>query len=274
MLPAMIMSLTLTAGLSAIPAVRSVPDTTAGEQTRFGGVKCEGDYQHHLQGVCTNQRDSIYWSFTTVLVKTDRNGTVRKSLPVANHHGDLCFHKGKLYAAVNLGRFNDPDGNADSWVYVYDADTLQETAKHRTPEVFHGAGGIGAMQGEFYVVGGLPDGVEQNYVYRYDSQFHFKRKHVIRSGWTELGIQTATFHHGSWWFGCYGTPKILLKTDSGFRMQGRYEFDASLGIVGVHNDHVLVAKGLRTTEQRCLGSLHLARPDSEQGLVVVPGGNE
>ncbi len=33
-------------------------------------VLCEGTYQHHLQGVCTDE-NSIYWSFTTNLVKTD-----------------------------------------------------------------------------------------------------------------------------------------------------------------------------------------------------------
>ena len=86
-------------------------------------VLCEGTYQHHLQGVCTDEK-SIYWSFTTTLVKTDMEGTLLKQVPVANHHGDLCFHDGKLYVAVNLGKFNDPEGNADSWVYVYDAETL------------------------------------------------------------------------------------------------------------------------------------------------------
>ena len=38
---------------------------------------------------------------------------------------------------------NDPKGNADSWVYVYDATSLKFLSKHATPEVFHGAGGIG-----------------------------------------------------------------------------------------------------------------------------------
>ena len=37
----------------------------------FHGVKCEGVYPHHLQGICTNKSDAIYWSFTTFLVKTD-----------------------------------------------------------------------------------------------------------------------------------------------------------------------------------------------------------
>lgn len=238
----------------------------ADEIPPFGDVHCEGDYKHHLQGVCTNGTDAIYWSFTTDLVMTDSAGKVQKSVPVANHHGDLCFHDGQLFVAVNLGRFNDPAGNADSWVYVYDAATLALTAKHETQEVFHGAGGIGVRDGRFWVVGGLPDGVEENYVYEYDAEFRFRKKHTISSGWTQLGIQTATWHDNAWWFGCYGTPKILLKTDAEFNMLGRHEFDVSLGIIGVGNSRLLAAKGPRTKDKRCLGSLHLVRPDEETGL--------
>ena len=247
--------------------------TSAGfaqEKLSFANVQCAGDYQHHLQGVCTDSSDAIYWSFTTELVKTNRRGQVLKKIPVANHHGDLCFHHGELYVAVILGKFNDPKGNADSWVYVYDADTLKVTAKHETQEVFHGAGGIGVMNGGFYVVGGLPDGVPENYVYQYDAKFRFLRKHVIKSDWTRLGIQTATYHDDAWWFGCYGSPAILLKTDDKFKMLGRYEFDCSLGIVGVAKDRLLVAKGPRTEQGRCLGSLHLAHPDKKRGLMLMP----
>ncbi len=232
----------------------------------FGQVRCEGDYRHHLQGVCTNEIDTIYWSFTTDLVMTGPGGKVRKSVPVANHHGDLCFHDGLVYVAVNLGRFNDPAGNADSWVYVYEAETLELKAKHATPEVFHGAGGMGVRDGHFFVVGGLPDGVQENCVYEYDADFQFQKKHVIRSGWTQLGIQTAAWHDGTWWFGCYGSPKILLTTDADFELTGRYEFDASLGIVGTGPGKLLAAKGPRTKDKRCLGSLHPVRPDRENGL--------
>jgi hypothetical protein len=242
----------------------------AEDAIRFRNVACDGDYQHHLQGVCTNEKDAVYWSFTTELVKTDRQGRVQNKVPVISHHGDLCFHDGKLFVAVNLGSFNDPKGNADAWVYVYDAESLKFLAKHETQEVFHGAGGIGVMEGRFYVVGGLPDGVEENYVYEYDAKFQFVWKHVIKSGWTRLGIQTATFHDEAWWFGCYGSPAILLKTDAKFRMLGRFELDCSLGVVGVAKDRLLIAKGPRTKDGRCLGSLHLAHPDPKRGLVLLP----
>ncbi len=128
-----------------------------------------------------------------MLVKTGIDGKLLKKIPVANHHGDPCLQDGKLYVAVNLGKFNDPQGNADSWVYVYNAGDLSFEARHPVQEVFHGAGGIGFQDGRFFVVGGLPMGIEENYVYEYDPGFRFIKKHVVKSGHTLLGIQTATF---------------------------------------------------------------------------------
>lgn len=241
----------------------------AGEATKtsFTNVNCEGTYRHHLQGICTNEQDAIYWSFTTTLVKTDTNGKVLKKVPVANHHGDLCHHDGKLYVAVNLGRFNDPKGNADSWVYVYNADDLTFVTRHKTYEVFHGGGGIAYHEGKFIVVGGLPEGVKENYAYEYDRKFKFLKKHVINSGHTLMGIQTAAWHDGHWWFGCYGNPKILLKTDEKFRLVGKYRFDCSLGIVGLAEERFLVANGGGKGNQRT-GSVRIALADDKLGLIV------
>ena len=249
----------------------SITTITAGAKSLagFGPTECEGDYQYHLQGVCSDQKSFLYWSFTTDLVKTDSAGKIVKKITVDNHHGDLCFDNGRIYVAVNLGRFNDPEGNADSWVYVYDADSLQEISRHEVQEVYHGAGGMDVRDGKFYIVGGLPEGVQENYVYEYDENFQFMKKHIVPSGWTRLGIQTALWHDGAWWFGCYGSPKILLQTDENFQMLGRYEFDCSLGIVGIDKDQFLVAKGPKTESKRCKGTLHLAKPDHEKGLVFL-----
>ena len=239
----------------------------------FRNVACEGTYPHHLQGICAAE-EAIYWCFTTTLVKTDLNGKLLKKVPVANHHGDLCYHDGKLYVAVNLGKFNDPKGNADSWIYVYDAATLKELARHEVQEVFHGAGGIGIRNGHFFVVGGLPEGVEENYVYQYDAKFKFVKKHVIKSGHTHLGIQTATFAHDRWWFGCYGDPKILLVTDADFQMKGRYEFDCSLGIVGLPDSRFLSATGKCEKDKGCMGSVTIAVPDEKTGLKFLQRGDQ
>ena len=244
---------------------------SSGNQSAFTAepfqVTCEGTYPHHLQGVCADAA-SVYWSFTTTLVKTDHDGKVLKKIPVANHHGDLCFRDGKIYVAVNLGKFNDPAGNADSWVYVYDAESLKEIARHETQEVFHGAGGIGHRDGHFYVVGGLPDSVEDNYVYEYDNEFQFVKKHVVASGHTHLGIQSATFAHNRWWFGCYGSPAVTLVTDADFQMKGRHELNCSLGIEGLADGRLLVASGHCDKENGCSGKILSAQPSEAEGFQI------
>lgn len=240
----------------------------AQEAVAWGSVHCEGTYPQHLQGICTNELDAIYWSFTAVLVKTDRQGKVLKKIPVASHHGDLCFHDGKIYVAVNLAKFNDPAGNADSWVCVYNADDLSFLGKHETQQVFHGAGGIGFRDGRFFLVGGLPPGRNENYVYEYDAAFRFVKKHVIRSGYTLMGIQTAAFAGGFWWFGCYGNPRVMLKTDESFHFLGKYELDCSLGIVGLPDGRLLVARGPCQRGTGCRGSVVTAHADAAKGLVM------
>lgn len=233
-----------------------------------GTATCEGLYPKHLQGVCVDD-EFIYWCFTTELVKTDRSGKKLKQIPVADHHGDLCLHAGRLYVAVNLGKFNDPLGNANSWVYEYDAETLQELARHETQEVFHGAGGIGVKDNRFFVVGGLPEGVQENFIYEYDSSWRFIQKHTLKSGHTDLGIQTVTFAHDRWWFGCYGRPQILLVADSDFRMLGRYEFDCSLGIAGLSDGQLMVANGKCEKDRGCSGTVNVAIPDETRGLRML-----
>lgn len=235
---------------------------------KFRAVQCEGTYKHHLQGICVDD-EAIYWSFTTQMVKTDLAGKLLKQVPAVNHHGDLCIHDGLVYVAVNLGKFNDPNGNADSWVYVYRADDLSLLAKHEVQQAFHGAGGIGYRDGRFFVVGGLPGGYEENYVYEYDGDFNFIKKHTVKSGHTLLGIQTATFHDGRWWFGCYGRPAELLVTDADFNMLGRYKFDCSLGLAGLADGRFLSASGRCNKETGCIGSVRLAVPDEKTGLRYV-----
>lgn len=132
------------------------------------GVTLSGTYPGHLQGVCTNDRDAIYWSMTTTIVKTDVSGNVVRKIAVASHHGDLCHVDGRIYVAVNLALFNDPQKRSDSWIYVYDGDDLSLLTQHAISEVVYGAGGIAFADGRFIVVGGLPDGMGENYIYEYD----------------------------------------------------------------------------------------------------------
>ncbi len=229
-------------------------------------VRCEGAYRGHLQGVCTDGRSDIFWAFTDVLVKTDAEGRILKKVDVANHHGDLCHRDGKIYVAVNLGAFNKPAGSADSWVFVYDAHSLDELARHAVPEVVHGAGGIAYGNGRFLVVGGLPPDIKENYLYEYDESLVFRKRHVLDSGYTLLGIQTAEFAGGTWWFGCYGNPRQLLKADKKLAPVGRWDFDASLGIISLGKDRFLIARNTRKPDEGYVGELRPAVADREHGL--------
>ncbi len=205
-----------------------------------GEVVCPGKYGGHQQGMATDRERAIFWSHTTQLVKTDLVGKLLQVLDVPSHHGDLEYWEEKVYAAVNLGKFNGT-GPTDSWVYVYEAKDLSLVSKHAVPEVVFGAGGIAIHDGRFMVVGGLPDGYEENYVYEYDEEFRFVRRHVIRSGHTRLGIQTATWFDGYWWFGCYGMPQNpgLLKTDEEFNLVATYDLMFGWGIIGIEGEKFL-----------------------------------
>lgn len=192
-------------------------------------VSCDGVYGGHLQGVAFDDAGAIYWSFTVDLVKTDASGKVLRHVAVPDHHGDLCWKDGEVHVAVNLGRFNQETG-ADSWVYVYDAADLSLRARHPVPEAVHGAGGMDWAGDRFFVVGGLPADHTRNYVYEYDMAYRFIARHEIASGQTRLGIQTACHADGVWWFGCYGTPPVLLKTDDRFALLSKHEEDFAIGI--------------------------------------------
>jgi len=253
-------------GLGAILLVTTA--VRAAEPPAFEAIECEGTYKQHLQGVCTDDKESIFWCFTSKLVKTDRTGKIQQQFDVQSHHGDLCFHDGKLFVAVNFGQFNRADGNADSWVYVYGAHDLSLVARHSVPEVFYGAGGIAYHGGKFIVVGGLPPGFEENYAYEYDPNFKFVKKHLLKSGYTLKGIQTAAYADGHWWFGCYGKPPILLQADEAFQKVERYEFDCSLGIMPVSAGKFRIAGGTCSKEKGCTGRLVPAHPDPKQGLVI------
>lgn len=207
--------------------------TTALAASRLCGaeeIACPGVYGGHLQGIATDEEQSIYWSFTVAIVKTDKTGAILKAVAAPTHQGDLTYVDGKVYVAVNLGQFNQEPGQADSWIYVYDARDLSLLSEKAVPEVVHGAGGMAFHDGRFIVVGGLPEGYNENYAYEYDKDLNFVKRHVIQSGYTKKGIQTMCWFDGAWWFGCYEDQKGLLKTDEAFNLLGRYEPNYSKGI--------------------------------------------
>ncbi len=231
-----------------------------------GSISCEGIYSQHLQGFCFDKTGAIYWSFTTTLVKTNSRGQVLSKLSVGDHHGDLCHRNGKLYVAVNFGAFNDREGKADSWVYVYKASTLAFITKHKTPELIYGAGGMAFHDGKFIVVGGLPKSMQANYLYQYDKSFKHLKTHVLKTGYTWMGIQSAAFIDGHWWFGCNGNR--LLKTTRKFHLVGTYNIEAGMGIAGGTRQAYWIARGTTTKGKGCTGRIVPATADKTRGLIL------
>ena len=251
----------------ALPAIH--PLAAAAQSTALtplgimsaSGVTLSGAYPGHLQGVCTNDRDAIYWSMTTNLVKTDVSGNIVRQIAVPSHHGDLCHVDGKIYVAVNLALFNDPQKRAESWIYVYHGGDLSLLARHAVNEVVYGAGGLAFGDGRFIVVGGLPDGIGENYIYEYDKDFRSGRRIVLKTGQTYKGIQTAAYDGDHWWFGCYGNPaftEVLIRTDRDFGAIQTFAFDASTGIAPLGRGVFLIARSACGKES-CVASLATAR---------------
>lgn len=236
----------------------------------FQVIDAPGEFQYHLQGVCADDQGHLYWSFTTQLLRTDLSGHALQQIPVKWHHGDLCYRNQRIYVAVNFGKFNQPAGQADSWVIEYDAETFQELARFPVPEVVHGAGGIDYQPGRFIVVGGLPEGIGENYLYEYDETFNFRRRHVLASGETTKGIQTALFHNGTWWFGCYGKPTLVLRANEQLEFQGRQDFNAALGMIGVAPGQLLIARDPHKKGERCRGRL-LPATVAADGTITLAG---
>jgi hypothetical protein len=123
--------------------------------------------------------------------------------------------------------------------------------KYPIPEVIHGSGGLAIHNKKIMVVGGLPDNgkYNENFVYEYNLKFELIKIHKLKSGYTQLGIQTATFFNDCWYFGCYGSSSkslspVVLKAqliNGSLKLKNIYQNDFSLGIVGLYNNRWLVS---------------------------------
>ena len=230
----------LLTGFLTLPAVAEV-------------VHCPGAYDGHLQGVAVDSAGNIYWSFTVALVKTDSEGTLLKEITAPTHHGDLWVQDGMVYVAVNHGEFNEEPGKADSWIYAYTAEDLALVWKKEVQEAVHGAGGLTMRDGHFFVVGGLPKGYDENYVYEYDADCTFIARHVLDSGYTYLGIQTAAYAGGTWWFGCYGAPQETIRAKDDLTFTEKFDYECALGVAPRPEGGFYIGRGKRNEDRKNIG---------------------
>ena len=179
------------------PEVKAVPKE----------IRCEGEYPLHLQGVATDGK-SIFWTFTTVLVKTDLSGRFLAKDEIeraAGHMGDLCCRDGKVYVGMNMGYRKGCRVGDEVW--EYDGQELKLLAKHPTPETVWCNNGIEYHAGCFWIISSAPHHSRYNMVFRYSPDFKFMRCQMIDSGWTHLGVQTICKWGDKMLFGCYGSDK-------------------------------------------------------------------
>ena len=208
--------------LAACAAMAQLPDK----------IVCAGDYGGHLQGVATDG-ESIYWSFTVAVVKTDLSGNILASRKAPSHQGDMCYKDGVVYVAVNLGKFNTESGGV-SQVTAYDAKTLEPIKTIPLPDMPHGAGGMTWKGDRFYIIGGLPLKHEKNYVYEYTPGFKLVKRHDLETGFTWMGIQTAAYEDNMFYFGIYGSkgdPSGVLACPEDLSSYKRYTCGGSVGIL-------------------------------------------
>jgi len=257
----------LCVAMGCVGVARSGDGAAKPVEPQAGVIRCEGDYDGHLQGVATDGR-AIFWSFTKKLVKTDLAGKALVAIDVPSHHGDLCVKDGVVYVAVNLGRFNFQN-RGRSFIYSYSAETLAARDVW-TLDLPHGAGGMTWRGDRFYVVGGLPATHERNYVYEYTPQFEFVRRHELATGFTWMGIQTAAYERGRFYFGIYGTkgcPSGVLECPDDLGSFTRTTAAGDVGILSL-NGTVYTGRTRHNAAKRNVGCL-VPTPDFP-GTAYVP----
>lgn len=189
--------------------------------------RCEGEYPHHLQGFASDG-ESIYWSFTSVLMKSDMNGKKIKEIPVPTHHGDCCVHEGKLYVATHLAW---PAKVRTSWIYIYDCEDLTLLDRVRIEEVdYDGVDGITYCDGHFYVcIGKDPDNPREfNLIFKMTEDFKLVEKLQV-PGKTTYGVQACGWSNGFFWLGTYSNLGTI-QCDKNMKWVANHSINGNVGI--------------------------------------------
>jgi hypothetical protein len=62
---------------------------------------------------------------------------------------------------------------------------------------------------------------------------------------------------------------MLLVADESFGLVGKWQFDCSLGVVGLADGRFLIAEGKSSKESGCTGAVRIALPDDQAGFKRV-----
>ena len=202
-------------------------------------INCPGEYPGHLQGIATDGK-SIYWSFSSCVVRTDLRGGFLAKAKVPFHGGDPCWYGERLYVPVgsDFNRERPKGKKSNEWIYEFDS-ALKLVKKHRLVKFQYGAGGIAAHNGRFFVVGGRPPKISGNAVWEYDSRFKPVRRHPVAFD-SEMGIQTINRAFGRWYLGCYGTDGCAVVTDDCFGITGRVKPPLAVGMIPLAEENLVL----------------------------------
>lgn len=229
-------------------------------------IRCQGWSSGHLQGLASDG-ESIFWSFTSIVYKTDYTGKVLLKKEVPGHHGDLCCHDGKLYVTVSF-RLAKPVGirEYDAFIYIYNASDLSLVKKYDiSNSVTFGVDGIEWFKDKFYVGDdkGKCIDVNHNTILVFSPDFNLlERKEV--PGLTMYGVQTITWSGGYFWLGNYirnsDTPTLQL--------------DENLNFVAWHRMSIAIgALPLPKSPEgnpRLLKAEQIVSPEKKQSAELIP----
>ena len=206
-----------------------------------------GVFKGHIQGIDIDN-GKIYWSQTFNLFRSDAKGNIEHMVDVEYHHGDVCIANGKLYCAVNKGKFNQnpTENKAKNFVYVYDLNLrcIQIIPINNMPE---GLGAIEYHNGKFYLGGGCYKEEKTFKIFQFSEDFKFEKSYEIPVGNSWLGVQTIARAHGKFWLGCYtvkGDKYKLWEADDNFNIIKKHKFNGALGIAEVNQPDATLLIGV------------------------------
>lgn len=224
-----------------------------------------GLFKGHLQGIDIDN-GKIYWSQTFNLFRSDADGNIERAVDVEYHHGDICIANGKLYCAVNKGKFNQnpKENKAKNFVYVYDLNLkcIQIIPINNMPE---GLGAIEYHNGKFYLGGGCYIEEKTFKIFQFSEDFKFEKIYEIPVGNSLLGVQTLARAHGKFWLGCYtvkGDDYHLWEADDNFNIIKKHKARGDVGLAEVNQTnatHIIgVAHRLPKKERKTNHATHLS----------------
>ena len=246
--------------------------SACGTTQTWKNTKVSGNFRGHLQGIDIDN-GKMYFSQTFNLIRTDANGNIERVVDAEYHHGDICIADGKLYCAVNKGKFNqDPKKNlAKNFVYVYNLDLicLDIIPINNMPE---GLGAIEYHNGKFYLGGGCYKEEKTFKIFQFSKDFKFEKTYEIPVGNSLLGVQTLARAHGKFWLGCYtikGDKFHLWEADDNFNIIRKHKKDGDVGIAEVNQSNATLMIGVNGAIDKKYHEKNYARHTSGVKLIKI-----